>query len=104
MTIIVAGQKFTITPQLKEFIDNKVQTRFAPYASRIHKVNITVTQEHVTFKADCTVTSDFGEFHSVGQFNDPEASVDKAVDVMVVEIRKKHDKVTDRKGPDKTAL
>ncbi|MGL5721256.1 MAG: ribosome hibernation-promoting factor, HPF/YfiA family [Brevinema sp.] len=97
MTIIVAGQKFTITPQLKEFIDNKVQTRFAPYASRIHKVNITVAHEHVTFKADCAITSDFGEFHSTGQFNEPEASVDKAVDIMVTEIRKKHDKIIDKR-------
>ncbi|MGL5253814.1 MAG: ribosome hibernation-promoting factor, HPF/YfiA family [Brevinema sp.] len=96
MTIIVAGQKFTITPQLKDFIDSKVQTRFAPFASRIHNVNITVAQEHITFKADCKVTSDFGDFHSTGQFDSPEASIDKAVDVMVTEIRKKHDKIVDK--------
>lgn len=99
MTIITAGVKFVIGAELKKFLHQKTEQKLMHFSERIHKVNITVFQEHFLYKVDCDVTSDFGEFFASVSNESVESAADQTLDKISAELRKKHDKVVLKKHP-----
>ena len=97
MNIIITGHHFELTDQSKGFITDKTQSRLQNFATRLHNVTIVVTQEKLQMKAECTVTSDFGEFFATSHDEHLETSVEHALTKVLTEIKKKHDKIVDHK-------
>ena len=97
MNIIITGHHFELTDKSKAFITDKVQTRLQNFATRLHNVTIVATQEKLNIKAECTVTSDFGEFFASSHDEHLETATEHALTKVLTEIKKKHDKIVDHK-------
>ncbi len=97
MNIIITGHHFDLTDQSKSFITDKAQSRLHNFATRLHNVTIVVTQEKLHMKAECTVTSDFGEFFASSSDEHLETSVEHTLTKVLTEIKKKHDKIVTHK-------
>lgn len=97
MNIIITGHHFELTGQSKAFITDKAQSRLHNFATRLHNVTIVATQEKLHIKAECTVTSDFGEFFASSTDEHLETAVEHTLTKVLTEIKKKHDKIVDHK-------
>lgn len=93
MNLMVTGHHFDLTNQNKGFITYKTQTKLQSFEERLHKIAIVITQEHYLVKSECTITSDFGEFFASTTEEHFEASVEHTLTKVLVEIKKKHDKM-----------
>lgn len=97
MNIITSGQNFTVNTELKDFISEKTQQKLVHFADRIHKVSFSIVHQHIDYKVDCDITSDFGEFFATDTFKNATNAIEHVLDKVVAEIRKKHDKVVEKK-------
>lgn len=95
MNTIITGHQFEMSPELRQFIEQKAEQKLVHFADRIHHVYVNVHKEHVEFKTECDVTSDLGEFFASAHAEIVETSIDQTLDKVLAEIRKKHSKITD---------
>ncbi len=97
MNLIITGHHFELSNKDKGFITYKTQTKLQNFESRLHKIAIVVTQEKLTVKTECTITSDFGEFFASSNLEQLEKSLENTLAKVTTEIKKKHDKVISHK-------
>ncbi|MGL4562121.1 MAG: ribosome hibernation-promoting factor, HPF/YfiA family [Brevinema sp.] len=93
MNIIITGHQINVSDHLKTFIAEKTSAKLTYFQERIHNVNVILEKEKYGYKCDYKITSDFGEFHSHSIAELKEVSIDQALDKIIYEIKKKHDKL-----------
>ena len=97
MNIIITGRHLELTQENKNFIEEKVHSRFVNFESKLHNIGIVIIQEKLVIKSECTITSDFGDFFASAEEELLEVSVEHVLTKAVTEIKKKHDKIIDHK-------
>lgn len=97
MNLIITGHHFELTNKNKSFITYKAESKLHNFEDRLHNIAIVVTQEKHSVKSECSITSDFGEFFASATEEHFEKSVESVLMKVVVEIKKKHDKIVAHK-------
>lgn len=100
MNIIIAGRHIELDDHTKNFITEKVNNKLMAFLERLHNINIVITKEKINYICECDITSDFGEFFATGIGEVKETAIDKALDKIIVELRKKHDKIVNHHKED----
>ncbi|MGL4389218.1 MAG: HPF/RaiA family ribosome-associated protein [Brevinema sp.] len=95
MNIIITGHQIELSNGLKKYISGKASTKLTHFTDRLHNINILLEKEKLTYRCKINITSDFGDFHSHALAEVDGHAVELALDKMVYEIKKKHDKLVD---------
>jgi putative sigma-54 modulation protein len=96
MEMHITSLKFELTPELKKYVEEKLQ-RLEQRDSHIIKLDVSLHIENVTHTAEGTIQLRGGKLHAEADSNDMYSAIDLLEDKLVKLITKHKEKLSDHR-------